>query len=161
MKRALATFLLLASTSVFAQNAPATAPAYYSVHEEVARPAQVAQFEGATRDLFAAFAAQNVDAKVFGMNTYQIGLHYLFISPVENFGALDTRMSAWNSAAAAMGDKWRAITGRAMPAIESWNDWVMVRRGDLSYAPAAPRIKSGETRFVHLTYYYADPAHAA
>lgn len=150
---------LLVSGSVLAQNAPQQ-PAYYVVHEEVARPGMVAQFESVTRDLFGAFAAQNVDPKVFGMNTYQIDFHYLFISPIPNFGALDMRMRAWNSVGAAMGaDKWRALMGRAMPTVESWDDWIMVRRGDLSYVPADPRINSNETRFVHLTYYYVDPAH--
>lgn len=162
MKKVLAiAFLLLVPVSLPAQTAPAQ-PAYYIVHEEVARPGMVAQFESATRDLFGAFAAQKVDPKVFGMNTYVIDLHYLFISPIPNYGALDARLSAWNSVAAAVGpEKWRALMSRALPTAESWSDWVMVRRGDLSYVPANPRLKPGDTRFVHLTYYYVDPAHIA
>lgn len=154
-----AVFALLVSASVFAENAPS----YFLVHEEVVRPSMVAQYESFTRDLLAMLTAQNADPKSFGSHTYMSSdLHYMFVNPIAGYGAIDTIYGAWSNLIATVGrDRFNQLMSRGDAAKQSWSDWVMVRRADLSYTPATPRVKPDEIRFVHLTYYYLDPAHVA
>jgi len=159
MKTVLATaFLLFVSLSVTAQNAPAL----FSVREEVVRPSMAAQYEGASRDLMTLLAAQNADPKSMTIHTYMSAdLHYLYVTPVANFAALDTMFSEWTKLGTAAGAKWADVMKRNGASVESWSDFMMTRRADLSYTPATPRVKLAEIRFVHLSYYYIDAAHVA
>ena len=146
---------LLVSASVFAQNPPM----FYSVREQIARPGAIGQYESASRDLISVLTAQNADPKVFTIHTYMsTDLHYFYLTPIANFASIDTMFSGWMKMGTTAGDKWTDVMKRNASALQSWDDYVLMRRTDLSYAPATPRVKSDEIRFVHLTYYYIDPA---
>ncbi len=162
MKRALAiAFGLLVSASLSAQNAPAP-PALYLVHEEIAKPSMVAQYESYTRDLLAMLVAQKADPKSFGAHTYSSAdLHYMFVAPLANYGAIDSMNSAWMKLASAAGAPFAQLMSRGGAAKQSWNDWIMMRRADLSYTPDNRRVKPEDIHFVHLTYYYIEPGHVA
>ncbi len=153
--------LALATVSLSAAAQPQS-PAQrqmYVVHEEVARLSMVPEFEASARELFAAFAEQKADPAVLGIHVYMTtDFHYLFISPISNFAGLDRMKEAWRSVAAGVGSKrWDEINARGDQTLSSFNQFVMVQRPDLSYVPAAPRLKPEERRFEHWMFYYTQP----
>lgn len=153
--------LFIVSLPLFAQTPPAK-PQYFLVHEEIARPSMVVQYEAATKDLLNAFTEKKADPKVFGMSLFMTNdFHYLFLVPISSWAALDAFQDEWTKIGAAIGkDKWRDLMARSNSAMYSYDEIVIVQRPDLSYLPANPRMKPEEHRFFHLMYYYVDAAHA-
>ena len=142
---------------------PAPAPEYYLVHEEIARPGMLAQYESTTRDLLNALTEQKADPKVMAMNLFTTtDMHYLYVVRLANFGSIDTINQTFNTVASGVGkDRWADMIRRGNTAMDSYNEFVMMRRPDLSYVAATPRIKPEERRFIHLQFYYIDAAHTA
>ncbi len=65
-------------------------------------------------------------------------------------------------AKAAIGaDRWAALERRGADATVSYNEFVTMRRPDLSYVPANPRLKAEEQKFVRLDFYYLVPGKQA
>jgi hypothetical protein len=159
MKRVLASlsFLFLA-VSVFGQMATPPKPEFYLIHEEVAKPSMLTQYEGATRDFLNALTEKNADPKVMGMNLYTTtDMHYVYVVPIPNFGGVDAINQTFMTMAQALGkDRWRDLTMRGNAAMSSYNDFVVTKRADLSYVPATPRVKQSDVRFVHWAFYYLD-----
>ncbi len=162
MKRALAVIcLLFLAVSVSAQMALGPKPELYVIHEEVARPGMLAQYEATTRELFGMFSEQKVDPKVFAASAYMTtDMHYLFVAPIANFGGMDAINQVFMTMGQAVGkDRWADLMRRGNTTIASYNEFVAMRRPDLSYVPATPRLKPEERRFVHWQFYYIDAAH--
>jgi len=162
MKRALAVVcLLFLAVSVSAQMAPMPKPEYYLIHEEVARPGMLAQYEATTREFLNMLTEHKIDPKVMGMNLYTTtDMHYLYVVPIASFGGVD----AINQTFATMGqtvgkDRWADLSRRGNMTISAYNEYVALRRPDLSYAPATPRLRLEERRFVPWQFYYIDAAH--
>ena len=162
MKRVLGSLgLLLFAAAASAQMPNSPPPAYYLIHEEVARPSMVAQYESTTRDLLNAFTEKKADPKVFGMTLYSTpDLHYIYVVPIANWAALDTFQQAWTTIGQQIGkDRWTDLMKRGNGAMESYTEYVVVRRNDLSYQPETPRVKIEDRRYAHWTFYYIDAAH--
>ena len=160
MKRgSLAVCLLFFAVGVFAQAAPPK-PELYLIHEEVARPSMLAQYETVTRDFLNAFTEKKADPKVFGMRLYMTNdLHYIYVVPISSWGVMDAMPQNWMTISQAIGkERWRDLMTRGNAAIYSFNDTMSQRRPDLSYVPANPRLKPEEQNFVHLSFYYIDAA---
>jgi hypothetical protein len=119
------------------------------------------QYEATTRELLNAFTEKNADPKIFGMNLFTTtDMHYIYVVPMSNWGALDTFQASWGTIAKAVGkDRWRDIMNRGNAAMSSYNEFMVVRRPDLSYMPATPRLEAGEVKFIHWIFYYIDAAH--
>ena len=160
MKKALAiTCLLFVAVPIFGQIATAAAPPqFYLIHEEMARPNMLAQYEANTREFFTLLGEQKVDPKVFGVRLYVTSdLHYLYVAPIANFAGVDSIYQMFNRMSqSAAKDRFADLMRRGNAALYSWNDFVALRRDDLSYAPATPRLKPEERRFVHYQFYYLD-----
>lgn len=164
MRRALTAFcLLFLSVPTFAQTMSTPAPEYYLVHEEIARPGMLPQYESTTRDLLTMLTDQKADPKVMAMNLFvTTDMHYLYVVRLANFGSIDTINQTFATVAQGVGkDRWAEIMRRGNSAMESYNEFVMVRRPDLSYVAATPRLKPEERRFFHLQFFYIDAAHIA
>jgi hypothetical protein len=161
MKRGyLAICLLFIAAGVFAQMTPMPKPELYLIHEEVARPSMLSQYESVTRDFLNAFTEKKADPKVWGMNLYMTNdMHYIYVIPISNWAVMDAMPQNWASMSQAIGkDRWRDLMTRGNSAIYSYDETVAVRRPDLSYVPANPRLKQDEQKFVHLMFYYIDAA---
>ena len=160
MKRGLLAlgFLFLA-VSVSGQATPEK-PQYFLIHEEMAKPSMLQQYEGASRDLVAAFKEKSADPKVFIVNVFATTeFQYLYVVPIANWGGLDVFQQSWMAFGQTVGkERWRDVMTRGNNAMSSYNEFVIMRRPDLSYTPASPRLKPEEQAFVHMTFYYLDPA---
>jgi len=153
--------LLILSVSAFAQTAAPPKPEFYWIHEEIAKPGMIAQYEGSTRDVLAALTSQKADPKAFGMQVYMTpDAHYFYVMPIPGYSAVESFFPTLNSIGEAAGKaKWSDVMARANGSMLSMNDSLAIRRRDLEYAPATPRVKPDEVRFVHLLYFYPDAAH--
>lgn len=161
MKRALVLFLLLAPVLAFAQATPPK-PQLYWIHEEIARPSMLAQYETVTREILTAFTEKKADPKVFGMQLFTTNdFHYVYVVPISSWGAMDSWDANWKAIGDSIGkEKWKDLMTRGNSAMASYNDFIVMRRDDLSYAPATPRLKTDEHRYFRWEFYYLDPARA-
>lgn len=165
MKRALATLCLLfsvVSVSAQAQPAPAT-PQWILVHEEIAKPSMLPQYEATSREFVSALNSQKADPNVLGMNVYQTNdMHFLYVAQISSFAGVDTFFKGFGALAQSYGpEKFNDLMRRSYATMESYNEYVAMRRPDLSYVPANPRFPMSERRFLHWQFYYIDPAHTA
>ena len=154
--------LLLLAFAANGQPAPGPGAQMFLIHEEIARPSMLAQYESTTRDLLGAFTEKNADPKIFGMNLFvTTDMHYIYVVPIANWAALDTFQQSWMAISQAVGkDRWKDLMTRGNAAMSSYNEFVVMRRPDLSYVPATPRLKAGEVRFIHWQFHYLDAARA-
>ncbi|HEX9163438.1 MAG TPA: hypothetical protein VF980_17155 [Thermoanaerobaculia bacterium] len=164
MRKALgAGCLLLISLSAAGQGTPATPPrpGYVLIHEEIAKPSMLVQYEATTRDINKALTDTHADPKNFAMNLYVTSdMHYLYVWPIANWAAIDAMQQNFVSLGQTIGqDRWRDLMNRGNSAMYSYNEFVAQLRPDLSYVPATPRLKPEERRFVHWIFYYVDAAH--
>lgn len=162
MKRGLLALLCVLSLtlSVSAQMAPPK-PEFYLIHEEIARPSMLMQYESTTRELLKTLAEKNADPKIFTMNLYVTpDFHYLYVVPISNWAAIDAFQQSWMSMGQSVGkERWQDLMNRGNAAMSSYNEFVVMKRPELSYVPATPRLKPEERRFAHWMYYYLDTAH--
>ena len=137
-------------------------PQLYLIHEEVARPSMLPQYESMTTEILNTLTEKKADPKVFGMNLYVTNdLHYVYIVPISGWAALDTFQQSWMKIGEAVGkEKWAMVMKRANETMESYTELVAAYRPDLSYVPANPRFKPEEAKFVHWEFYYLDAVRA-
>jgi hypothetical protein len=154
--------ITLALPLLAADPAAPAKPELFIIHEEIARPSMLAQYESTTNELLATMTEKKADPKVFGMNLYvTTNMHYVYVVPISNWASLDGFMQSWNTLGEAVGKgKWSALMKRANQTMETYNEFVVTRRPDLSYMPAAPRLKPEEARFAHWEFSYLDAARA-
>lgn len=137
-------------------------PQLFLIHEELARPSMLREYESATTDLLGALTEKKADPKVFGMNLYMTPeFHYIYVVPMSNWATLDAFWPAFQAMGESLGkEKWASLMRRGNSAMESYNELVVMQRPDLSYQPENPRLKPEEQRFVHWAFYYLDAARA-
>lgn len=164
MKRTLAALGLsfLALSALGQTPAAAPKPQLFLIHEEIARPSMVMQYESTTHDLLNALTAAKADPKTFGVSLFSTpDFHYIYVVPIANWGAIDSFQSEWMKLGDTIGkEKFKDLMNRGNATMSSYNEFVAVRRLDLSYMPATPRLKPEEQRYVQWQFYYLDAAHA-
>jgi len=157
MKRTiLALALLFAPAAVFAQ----PKPAFIVVHEEIVPPAMVARYETLSKEFVSMLAAKNIADPNINFSTFMTpDFHYLFVSRLPGgLAGYESMFNSWMSLPEKIGkDKWADFTGRSVGSMNSYNEVLAMRRDDLSYAPAAPRLKPEEQGYVHWQFYYLVP----
>lgn len=165
MRRLILICVAALSVSVPLMAADAAAPVkpkLFLIHEELARPSMLREYESTTTELLTALTEKKADPKVFGMNLYMTPeFHYIYVMPMSNWATLDSFWPAFQAMGESIGkEKWANLMRRANSAMESYNELVVMERPDLSYQPETPRLKPEEQRFVHWAFYYLDAARA-
>ena len=161
MKRIALLVSLLGLSSAFAQDMPK--PDLYIVHEEVVKPGSMMSYEGASKDFVNTLAEKKISSPALSWNAYMTNdMHYLYVVRIPNFAAMDSSMAEWDKAKAAVGAaRWGDLERRSSEGMSSYSEIVTMRRADLSYMPANPRLKQEEERYVRLDYYYLLPGKQA
>ena len=159
MKRTFLLFLLLASFSAFAQQAEMPKPQLYIVHEEVAKPSGMMQYEASAKDFVAALSEKKVPA--LNWRTFMTSdFHYIYLAPIANFAAYDAMQSEWGRARDMVGaSRFDEVMHRGNDAMVSYNEQIVMWRPDLSYMPAAPRLAQTDRRYFRWDFYYLLPGH--
>jgi len=85
--------------------------------------------------------------------------HYYFILPMTSAGDVDKIMQIFmvdlprKVGAAKVADVMR----RGGATMEKTHEWIVMRRDDISYMPAKPRLKPEEMEYVRYDFYYIKP----
>ena len=155
-RTALALGLFLLPAAVFAQ----PKPDLYVVHEEVVPPGMMMRYEAVTKEMLGTLAAKNVMNPNVAFTAFMTtDMHYLYVARLANgLGGLDAMYNAWMSMPDTVGkEKWKDLETRGSATMSSYNEMVIMRRPDLSYEPATPRIKLEEHAYYHWQFYYLQP----
>lgn len=159
-RTALALALLLLPLSLFAQAAPAMKPTFITVHEEIVPPSMVMRYETLTKEFLGALAAKNVNDPNIALTTFMTSdFHYVYISRLQNgLAGFEPMYNAWMSLPDKVGkEKWADLMARSVGTTSSYNEVLAMRRDDLSYMPATPRLKPEEEIFTRWQFYYLIP----
>lgn len=154
---ALIALALLTSLSAFAADAPK--PQLYAVHDETANPSMIPQYESVTKGLLKAFNEKNVTSPSFYVTTFMTSdMHYVYVTPIDNFAQLDQVNKDWMDAANIVGaDRWAELMKRGNASMVSYDEEVWTQRLDLSYQPENPRISMADHRYYRWQFYYLKP----
>ena len=151
-------FAVLATGSLAAAQETAP-PRLYVLHQEVARPGMMKQYEDSTKE-FISLVRQHHDAiPMFDF----IGIAgedfvYTFVSQIDSFAELDKMYTGFNAVAKAVGDaKWGDLMMRGGAATEYIRESVLAEDPSLSYTPTPPRLKPEEEKYLHVDLYYVQP----
>ena len=145
--------------SALAADAPPK-PDLYIIHEEIVPPAMVGRYEAVTKEMLGALAEKKVTNPSIAFATFMTtDMHYIYVSRLPGgFGALDAMYSAWMSLPDMIGkEKYKELETRGAATMSSYNESVVMRRADLSYEPANPRLKPEERIYNRWQFYYLQP----
>src|ERR1044071_101302 len=155
-RTALALALLLLPAAVFAQ----PKPTFITVHEEIVPPAMIMRYEAMLREFVGTLAAMNISVPNVAFSTFMAPVfHYVYVSRVQDgLTGYATMFNAWMALPDKVGkDKWQDLMTRSLGTTSSYNEVLAMRRDDLSYMPATPRLKPEEQAYAKWQFYYLVP----
>jgi hypothetical protein len=157
----LACVLLFLAVSVLAFSLPAPAqekkPQLYFVEDDVVKPAMVAQFEAAMKDVVATLFKAYSWPWPFDVYATE-DFHYYTLYPFESLTEIDKGFNIWYEMVGKLGEqKWDALNRKMGDATEYIKQGTVTLSPELSYFPEKPRLKPEETKFVYWGFCYVLP----
>jgi hypothetical protein len=152
----------LAALPLFAAD-EAAAPRLFVLHQEFARPSLLKQYEDTSKEFIADLRQHHDALPSFGFTAVAGDDYvYTFVSPIRSFADLDAINSGFGKVAQAVGEaKWGDLMKRGGEATEFIRESVVLEDPSMSYAPAQPRLKPEEERYLHVDLYYVQPGREA
>ena len=153
----LALSLFLLAGALAAQQVPMAMPPMFYVHEEVAKPSMIGEYEKVSKEFGAMMRGAGIPFYFDAFSTSDF--HYYFILPMTSAGDVDKIMQIFmvdlprKVGAAKVADVMR----RGGATMEKTHEWIVMRRDDISYMPAKPRLKPEEMEYVRYDFYYIKP----
>jgi hypothetical protein len=160
MRRTALALALFALPLVSAVAADMPKPDIIVVHEEIVPPAMVMRYEALTKEFLGALAAKNVNNPNIAFTTFMTpDFHYIYVSRLQGgLGGYEPMFNAWMALPEQVGkEKWSDIMSRSVGTTSSYNEVMAMRRDDLSYVPATPRLKLQDQNYVRWQFYYLIP----
>lgn len=113
---------------------------FFAVEVATVKPPMVNQYEKVTRDMVAAMTAAKADSpSYFFWASSGPSMTYTFVTPIENFAALDAMEADWLKLADLVGkETFRQMWIGATQAVDHLNRFVIVKLPGLSYEPETP-----------------------
>lgn len=134
------------------------APAYFVVHQEVAKPTMVAQYEATSKEFVALVKAHKDKMPHFRFNAYvSPDFTYTYVVAMPNIATMDAINAEFGALAQAAGASFMDINRRGGAATDHVRESIVALAPELSYRPAQPRLKPEEIRYVHYDFYYVLP----
>jgi len=130
-------------------------PQAYWIYQEVVKPSSVAKYEEATKKEFALFAEAKSPYPWTAYSTDDF--YYYFLSPIENFAAMDAMNKHYEDFMKKFGDRMQALMKSSGGTYEYERQAIAILRPDLSYTPAKPRLKPEEEKFYLWAFCYVEP----
>lgn len=161
MKRTVLALALFALPfAALAQPAPPPAPTFITVHEEIVPPSMVARYESLTKEFLGMLAAKNINDPNIAFTAFMTpDFHYIYVSRLQGgLSGYETMFNAFMALPEKVGkEKWQDLMTRSIGTTSSYNELLAMRRDDLSYFPATPRLKPAEQVYVRWQFYYLVP----
>lgn len=140
------------------------APRLFVVHQEIADPSRIADYEATTKEFVAALGQHKISSFPLNFEVVQLDdFSYFYVSPMTGgYADLGKIPQTFAEVAGKLGpEKFGDLMRRSGETYSSWNDLVILERGDLSYQPEKPRLKPEEHRAVRYELYYLKPGREA
>ena len=141
------------------QEAKAPEPELFLISISHVKPAMTKQYEDAVKEIISELADYNVDpAKVNFHSVFGPELGYVFVRPLENFGAMESMRQNWEEATASIGqERFDALFAKAAAAVVSRERIHTRYRSELSYRPENPALKPEDVKFINYSFIYVTP----
>lgn len=140
----------------------AQAPSLFVLHQEVAKPSMLKQYEETTREFTAAVHRHHELSPAFSFTAVS-GDDYLYtyVTPIKSMTDLESIYAGFGALAQAEGAKWGDLMQRAGETMEYARESIVMEDPSLSYTPEKPRLKPEEQPYLHIDLYYLKPGHEA
>src|SRR6266851_511165 len=134
---------------------------YFVVHQEVAKPSMVKEYESASKEFVAMVKANKAKMPHFSFNCLASpDFTYTFVAPIPNLAGMDAINADFGSLAQSAGASFADLNKRSGAATEYIKEWIIQLVPELSYSPAEPRAQ-GAPRYFHYDLYYVMPGREA
>lgn len=148
-----AALALLAPVAARAQNPGGQ---FFVVHQEVAKPSMVKEYESTTKEFVALVKANKAKMPHFSFNCLASpDFTYTFVAPIPNMAGMDAINADFGALAQSAGAAFPDLNKRGGAATEYIKEWIIQLVPELSYSPAEPR--AGAPRYFHYGIYYVIP----
>ena len=148
----------LALGAVGAARAQPPSGQWWILHQEVAKPSQVAAYEANAKEFKALVEANRAAMPTFYYTALQgDDFTYTYALRIKNFAGLDTINAEFGALFQAAGAKAGELMQRGSAATDHWADVVVGEEPSMGYMPATPRLKPQDASFFHYTLYFIIP----
>jgi hypothetical protein len=131
---------------------------YYVLHQELAQPSKIEQYESTSKEFVALVKAHKTLMPHFAFECIESPeLTYTYVSPLTSFADMDAISAEFGALAKAAGAAFGDLNKRGGEATEYIRESVIASAPELSYVPAQPRLRPDEAPFRHLDLYYLKP----
>ena len=151
-----AAVLTVAALPVAAQQ-PQQAP-YLVLHQEIAKPSMIAQYEASTKEFIALVKANKDKMPHFAVTCLMSpNLTYTYILSMPTLATMDAVNAEFGALAQSAGAAFLDLNKRGGEATDHIRESIVQLAPELSYRPAQPRLKPEEARYHHYDLYYVMP----
>jgi hypothetical protein len=145
-----------------AAGAQTSTPPYFVIHQEIAKPSMVKEYEATSREFVALVKANKAKMPHFGFNAFMSpDFTYTFAAPIPNLAGMDAINADFGALAQAAGASFADLNKRSGAATEYISESVIQLVPESSYTTAEPRIGPGPARYFHYALYYIIPGREA
>jgi hypothetical protein len=155
--------LVLIVTALFtvsvAAAQPMAQPKWYVMHQELARPSMLKQYEDTGKEFVAAVRQHHDASPAFNfMAVAGDDYVYTYVTQISSFNDVGSILAGFGKLAQAVGEaKWNDLMVRNGEAMNWMRDSILMEDPSFSYAPAQPRLKPEEEQYLHVDLYYVQP----
>ena len=128
----------------------------FLIHEDVVKPSMVSQYMETSKEFVKLMEDENADVPPFWASMTS-DLYFYYLTPLENYSALDKDNEKWGAAIEKMGqEKFDAVMDKYKGTYLHHRNFLMRRSNMYSYKPENPRLKDDEIKFLRWGFYYLE-----
>jgi hypothetical protein len=140
----------------------AQSPSFFVLHQEVAKPPMLKQYEETTKEFTAAVKRHHELSPAFSFTAIAGDDNlYTYVTPIRSMADLESIYKGFGALAQAEGAKWGDLMKRAGETMEYARESIVMEDPSLSYTPEKPRLKPEEQAYLHVDLYYVKPGYEA
>lgn len=129
------------------------------VHQEVAKPWMLAEYDSTTKEVMSLGAKHKAPLLSQAVVLQGEDLTYTIAIPVKDANGNQAIAAEFGMIAEKEGPGFADVMRRGWAPVESVREFVLQEWPELSYRPEKPSYKPGETAFYHYDIYYVMPGH--
>jgi hypothetical protein len=149
---------LFVATSMLGQSGDKAvkAPTLFYVHEEVAKPGMLMQYDQTSKE-FATLLKEQAPPW-FHFNVFATtDFHYYYVVPIENYSDIDRINDVFKTIGKKMPERMGDLMRRSGASMDHATEWVVRLREDLSYQPAVRRFPESQNGANRFDFYFLQP----
>ncbi len=133
-------------------------PKFFSVYQEQVKPSMVGAYEEGAKAMIAVLKEKTDRSPYVRFNTISNDKFlYTYVTPIENFAALDSMRSAWDETFMSLPPEMQGKMMESMETVDHVNTFVVGLRPELSYSPENMKVSPVTAKFFHYSFYYVLP----